>query len=133
MVTEDSRRGNQEAGWPGKERFLRTDFSPPPEHQFQTGAVGVRARHPFFQQVKVRRKPFAHLFARGPKWRAVRVGYQIMHGEELAAGLEPARDRADVFVAPRGVDGAEEGVLEKPIKASRGFVGEKIGQLKLGG
>src|SRR6266851_936401 len=130
MVTEDSRRGNQEAGTPRKERFLRTCFSPPPEYQFQAGAVGVRARDPFFQQVKVRRKTFAHLFARGPKWRAVRVGNQIMHGEELAAGLEPARDGADIFVASRGVDGAEEGVLEKPIKTSRRFVGEEIGRLK---
>src|SRR5207245_8380215 len=133
MVTEDSRGGNQEAGRPGKERCLRTAFSPPPEHPFQAGAVGVRARHPFFQQVKVRRKSFAHLLARGPKWRAVRVGNQIMHGEELTAGLEPARDRADIFVAARGVDGAAEGVLVKPISTSRRIVGEKLSQLKLGG
>src|SRR5439155_22197648 len=35
-----------------------TLLAPPPKHQFQAGAVWIRSRHPFAQQIEIRRKSF---------------------------------------------------------------------------
>src|ERR1035441_884647 len=49
----------------------------PPEHPFFALAVWIRARRPVGQKIKVRRKAFKLLRARGRKRRAVRVGVGI--------------------------------------------------------
>lgn len=52
----------------------------------------------------------------------------VVHGEELAAGLEPAAHGSGVGIPVAGLDGAVQRVLEDPIEglARGGFGSEKI-------
>src|ERR1017187_2770288 len=102
-------------GWQGW-RVALAPFSAPPKHQFQAGAVGIRAWHPLFHQIEMRRKPLPLFVARRAKRRAVRVGNQIIHGEKLPAGFQPTQHSTDVIVAFAWIDGAKQRVLEQPVE-----------------
>src|SRR6266446_2156511 len=89
---------------------------PPPEHQFQTPSVRIRARHPFFQQLEMRREPTPKFFARRAEGRAVLVRNQIIDSEILALGFEPSQNCPNIIITLFGLDRAEQSVLENPIK-----------------
>ena len=55
-----------------------------------------------------------------------------MHGEELAAGLQPAQDGCDVVVPSHGIYGAKKGVLKNEIKGVEGFVFQEVAQMEIG-
>src|SRR5437764_6655162 len=84
----------------------------------------------------MRRKPAHEFVSRRAKGRTIVIWDQIMDGEKLAVGLEPAQNRLHVVVAPARVDSAEKGVFEKPIewswRAIDQKIDQKIGTLKLG-
>ena len=56
-----------------------------------------------------------------------------MDCQELTIRFEPARERLNISLAFIGLDGAEQRVLESPIKAHRSGLTKKIYELKLRG
>ena len=108
-------------------------FDSPPEHALEVGAIGVRAGHPVGEELEAGGKSPDNFVAGGAEGRAVGVGNEIIDGEVIGAGLQPARQGADVLVAVGGVDGAKESVLENPVELLQGRVAEKVGQLKICG
>jgi len=78
--------------------------------------LGKETRDPFGLQVEVRTEPFQLLLARRAERRAVLVGNQIVDRQVIPAGFEPAKNSADVVLAPRRVNRAKERVLENPTK-----------------
>src|SRR6266850_901725 len=61
---------------------------PPPKQQFQSRAVRIRTRHPFFQQIELRRKPLPQFVACRAEGRAILVGNQVVDREILPVRLQ---------------------------------------------
>src|SRR5262249_3552601 len=62
-------------------------FALPPEHEFLSGAVGIRSRHPFLEQIEMRREPLPLFVASCSERRALFVRDDVIDRQILAAGL----------------------------------------------
>jgi hypothetical protein len=67
----------------------------------------------------MRGEALPQFIAGGPEGRTVPVGDQVVYREILAAGLEPAQQRPHILITLRGLDSAEQCVLEDPVKEER--------------
>ena len=91
-------------------------MSLPPKHSLEPSPVGIGTRDPICRQLQMRRIARHQLFARGPEWRAISIGDQVVDREVLPIRLQPTQDCGVVFVALVWSNRAEQGMLEDPIK-----------------
>lgn len=101
-------------------------FAPPPEQQLQPGAIRIGARNLLLQQIEMRGKPPPKLLPAGAKRWSLGIRNQVVDRQEFTAWLQPSECGLNVFIPSRGVDGAEQRVLEQPVKRRRWCVPEKI-------
>ncbi len=94
----------------------------PPEHEFESGAIGIRAGHPFVQQIKMRREAFHQFIPRAAEGRPVLVRDQVVHGEIIAVRFQPTEDAPDIILAVSGLNGTEQCLFENPVKSRRRLV-----------
>src|SRR6266550_1359031 len=83
----------------------------PPQHQLQSGAIGVGPWHPFVEQLEMGREPLPQLFTRRAERRAVLIRDQVIDRQILAVRFEPPQDRPNVIIALVGLDRTEQRVL----------------------
>ncbi len=83
---------------------------------------------PFFEEFKAGGEAGDDFFTGATEGRAVGILWwqQVMDGEELSAGGEPARRRRHVVIPPVRRDGAIKSVFEKPGERRWGRVVKKI-------
>src|SRR3954465_8116813 len=106
-------------------------FLAPPEHQFETDTIGVRAGNPVGQQIVFRLKPLEQFFAGGSEWRAVLVRDQVIHSEIVSSRLEPLAQGPNIFLSLIRLDRAEERVFEDPVKWLLRRIMQKVTELKV--